>query len=177
MEGVALWCNSLAAVLWNSMKAEITRTRLVEQPSTERPQSQIVSVILTHSPPQTLALTFFCVFPLHALFLYIISLISLECPHFFLSFFLSLALSFGSSAAANMTFTWTAFSFQPCLLLQWLIFPFSLPVQSLLFSASCALVSFFLPFPPPHAGTVSSEAPLFYVSLDNGSDTLTLALM
>lgn len=75
------------------MKAEITRTRLVEQPSTERPQSQIVSVILIHSPPQTLALIFFCVFPLHALFLYIISVIFLEFPHFFsLILFLSRSL-------------------------------------------------------------------------------------
>lgn len=70
------------------MKAEITRTRLVEQPSTERPQSQIVSLILTHSPPKTLGLTVFCFSPPRPfsfiLFLYLKN---------FLIFFLSLSLS------------------------------------------------------------------------------------
>ena len=59
VERVALWCNALAGVLWNSMKAEITQTRLVEQSGTEL-QSQIPFLLLTHA--ETQAFTSFCFF-------------------------------------------------------------------------------------------------------------------
>lgn len=155
------------------MKAEITRTGLVEQPSTERPQSQIVSLILTHSPPQTLGLTFFCFsfpHPFALLYFYISTISS-----FFFSPTRSLLWLICCSKTQN-SFEQLSVFIHVCFCDD-LFFHFLClhRVSSLL---PCVLVSFFsLAFPPPHAGTVSSEAPLFYVSLDNGSDTLTLALM
>lgn len=157
------------------MKAEITRTRLVEQPSTEQPQSQIVSLILTHSPPQTLALAFLCVFPSPHPF-----------PSYFFPFLLSLTLLWLLCADEIHSNSFVLFFFFKLRsLVQFLIFPFFFPLHSLCLLSLLSSVCWFLPplhlpTPPfpisPHACTISSEAPLFYVSLDNGSDTLTSAL-
>lgn len=135
MKGVALWCNSLAAVLWNSMKAEITRTRLVEQPSTEQPQSQIVSDSHTFTPADAGTCILLC--------------FSFSTPFSFLIFFPFLI---------SLTLLWhrwnpfeqlcVLFFFKLRSLVQFLIFPFFFPLHSLcLLSLLSSMCWFFTPSP------------------------------
>ena len=113
MERVDLWCNAPAAVLWNSMKAEITQTRLVEQASTEHLQSQIlfnmcVCVCVsfyTHTGPHahthphrnTQRLTFFCCFLSKPLSLFLLLVFHTKSP----LFFICTLLNFSNSEVNN----------------------------------------------------------------------------
>lgn len=155
---VALWCNDLAAVLWNSMKAEITETRLVEQRRSEHLQIILLFVSLTLTRKRNKRAVS-CVCSSADPFA-----LPLPCSSYSVSFlYLYTSFSRPWRLTLNSFYSRTRVKRRkknPC---------FPSPFLSVRFL--CRLFS--LLFRPVH---ISSKAPLFYVSLDNGSDTLTLAL-